>query len=865
MTGWTLIAALASPAVASERLSTPVTPLEQRIDVTVDPARRGFSGSVAIRIDVPGGTTSFQLHGEGLIVHTAAMQRAGRRKQIAASVRTVGTDGLVVRVDSPLRAGVYTLTLDYDGPIHDQPYGLYRFEAEGAAYAITQLEADEARTAWPCFDEPAYKIPWQLTVTRPAGVVAISNAPIEQVTPTDDGNERVRFAQTPPMPSYGVALAVGPYVATPVPDSPVPASVWTVRGRAHLAGSVVAELPAIVTYLEGWFGSEHPFDKLDFIAVPDFVFGGMENPGAVVLHEGLLVDPERASDEARELLLVVTAHEVAHMWFGNLVTLAWWDDFWLNESFATWVGQDAVQALAPEYRTDIGRVASLAAIVRADGRATSRPVRTEVDPSAVFETANFAAYPKGQAVLDMVRAWIGPAQFQDGLRSYLDDHAWGNATGADLFAALEEASGQPVGEVFTPFLDQPGAPAIHVTVSGDGVRVAQRRYARLGVTPAPLRWTVPMMLRVGRLDGTTEVVRLLLEEAETVLDLGPVAWVHPAAEGVGYYAWSLDPTGTEALLDHVDALSAPERRSVLASMSLQVESGALAVDHVLGSLAAFDGEADARLQRTVLDLMDMVTVVEELDDAALEDTMNAWRRARFGPMLARLGLRAVPGEALEEAALRRRVVRGLARAGDPAVRAWARELGAAFLEDPNGGDPDLASWGLGVVVEDADVSLQADLIARAQVSSDLRLRHTYLVHAASVPGERARDVALALALDPATDMADTFVLVEGVDGSRDADAEQDWLLGWMMDNYDTIAAKLPPPMRPQLARAGTGCDLGRLERAEAFFLHPDRAVLIGTERILAEARDSTERCMLRTKRLGGQVRAFLEAWEMGAH
>lgn len=853
----------AALALEAQRLQSTVRPVDQQIVLSVDPAQPTFTGHVEITLEVQQLTPSFRLHGDELRIERATLRRDGRRRASVAEIASVG-DQLEITPGKPLKPGTWVLQIAYEGTIHDTAYGLYRFEHAGEPYVVTQLEADDARTAWPCFDEPGFKIPWKLTVTHPEGLTAISNAPaVPSAEPQPPGSAQAAFGWTPPVPSYAVALAVGPYVGTEVQGMSVPGTIWTLAGKEHLATRLVDELPGVVDHLEGWFGMPYPYAKLDFIAVPEYAFGAMENPGAVVIHEGLMIDPERETPERREALIRVAAHEVAHMWFGDLVTLAWWDDFWLNESFAEWMGERTVDAIAPEYRGELDRVAELVRMIRRDGAPTSRPIRTEIDPSAIFETANFAAYPKGEAVLDMIQAWIGPEVFQGALRTYLGRHAWGNAAAADLFGAFDRASGQPVGEILTGFLDAPGAPAVALAAQPDGTFVVtQDRYRSLGSEAGGGPWRVPLRLRVGRPDGSVEIVQHLLEGERAVLELGEVAWLHPAAEGYGYYAWSLDPGSMDALLGALDELSAPERRSVLGAMVLGVESGAHEVEQLLRDVVAFDGEPDPAIQGAIQGVLGYVGVAEDLDDPDLEAIMNAWRRERLSPVLEGLGYEAIEGEPVEVSKLRRSVLRTLAAARHPGVRAWARKLGATFLANPTSVDPGLAGWGLAILVEDAPPEQYDALLARAEATADTQLRRIYLSSAARVPGDQVRDSALALALQPQTNMADMFSLIRGVAESRDEEADREARLDWLLENYEVLASKLPPQMRAQLAAFGGGCSEARFERAKAFFGAPERD-MPGMSRILAETEASVRQCLVRRERHGASVRAFLEAWHEG--
>ncbi|MEO0603805.1 MAG: M1 family aminopeptidase, partial [Myxococcota bacterium] len=300
-----------SPAQAGDRLDTVVRPVAQRIDLSIDPAKTTFDGTTTITFEVPrrAKVASVPLHGEGLTIRQATLARtSGWRgeRTFEVTVATEEPDRLTVTPESPLRAGTYAITFDYEGQLHEQGYGLYRFEHDGEPYVVSQMEADEARTAWPCFDEPSYKIPWTIAVEHPPDTVAISNAPIVRTRPAGD-NRIEQFDTTPPMPSYAVAIAVGPYVATPIAGMKVPSKVWTTRGQERLAASAARDLPAIVEHLEGWFGEPYPYKKLDLIAAPKFAFGAMENPGAIVYTESLFFGEETATPSREHRLIEVSA------------------------------------------------------------------------------------------------------------------------------------------------------------------------------------------------------------------------------------------------------------------------------------------------------------------------------------------------------------------------------------------------------------------------------------------------------------------------------------------------------------------------------------------------------------------------------
>ncbi len=845
------------------RLPRVVAPVHQRVELEIDPEQPVFEGRVEITFDVPqrSRVKEFELHGEELDIRSARiLGRNTRKRGFDAEVVASGIDRLSVTPAKTLRPGRYVLVIAYEGKIHDQAYGLYRFEHGGKHYVVSQLEADEARTAWPCFDEPAYKAPWQLVVTHPRDVTAISNAPIDKDVASDT-QRLVEFAWTPPIPSYAVALAVGPFVPTRVDGMEMPSTIWTLEGRKRGAEALVRELPRVTRYLRGWFGSPYPYAKLDFIAVPKFPFGAMENPGAVVIQDGLLYPAEAQSPEGHSRLIEVVAHEVAHMWFGNLVTFEWWDDLWLNEAFASWMGKHTLHELAPDYREDVARVRRLTRMVHADGAPTSRPLRVdEIDPSAVFSSTTFAVYAKGEALLDMIEVWISPETLQRSLRAYLERYAWGNADQNDLFEVLQEVSGgAPIREVLQGFLDEPGAPELALKVKGSGrLVIEQSRYNQLGNELEGGPWTIPLNLRVGRPDGTVDLVRRVIEDRREVIDLGGEAkWVHPAAHGIGYFAWTLDERAMEALLADLSLLDAAERRSVLGSLALQVEAGKMDVRALLETLETFAGEEDPAMLRELVGTMSYADVALDLGGKRLQETMQAWRRVQLRPFLDAIGIEPQGANFVDTQRLRRSLLEVLAEAEDPDVLEYGRRVGKTFLETPGLVDPELGRWGLWVLAREGDMKLHRQLLQMAQTERDTERRQALLFSAGAVPGDRARDGALEAALSERMGRRPLFGLLAGVASTRKSDEDQGFMLDWVIANYDALSEKLSPPFRALFARSGEGCDLERFQRSAEFFATQS---IPGVGRVLSETEASVRACIARRDLHGPSVKDYLKDW-----
>ncbi|TNE88386.1 MAG: hypothetical protein EP330_14995 [Deltaproteobacteria bacterium] len=845
----------------SPRLGTEVRPTHMAVDLTVDPAEDVFSGTVTLDLAIDDKRSAVTLHAEEMTVTDATFVWKGK-KRVPATVTLL--EGGQARFDAskPLKPGAWQLEVTYEGTVHTQPYGLYRFEHQDEPYLVTQLEADDARTVWPSFDEPGFKVSHELTIKAPDGQVVIANGPALEAT-SSGGWTTHRFAATPPIPTYAGALAVGPYALVEVEAGDVPVRIAVPKGQEPTIGPLAEEIPQVLDTASEWFGGKYPYAKLDFVVVPSFAFGAMENPGAIVMNGSLIPEPGRETPGQRYQLSMVVGHEVAHMWFGNLVTMAWWDDFWLNESFASWAGERIAQTIHPELERHLRAPGKMAGMLRADGAATTRQLRTDVDPGAIFETANFAVYGKGEALLDHMEAWLGAAVYQQGVRDYLSQRQWGNAEAADLFAALEKASGKPVGEVLQPYLDHPGAPLVTLSKGDDGAWTAtQTRYALNGVTfEEQTLWPVVLMLRVGRADGSVDLVPTRIDGAETTLDLGEASWVHPAGDGVGYYVWRLNDPAREALLANVDKLSVREKLSLLAMGELEVSAGTRTPASLLPLVSTFAEETHPLVLGEVASLSGYIQVVDNLDDVP-EETLakaKAWMRETQRPLLDTIGMEAREDEPQGTVGLRQGLLLRLAWAEDAEVIAYLKGIAEANLADPMAGDPQLTRIAWMVYVKDAGPELQQTLLDKAHAAELPAMRGMYMQLAGSVRGEATRKRALELAIAPEATMNDTFALYGGASAGADNDkAIEEELFQWALDHHDALAAKMPPQMRMYLAGVG-GCELSRVEKAKAFYLDPARKVQ-GVERVLAESEARVKQCIADRELRGPSVLAFIEAW-----
>ncbi len=667
----------APPADVDGRLPRTVSPERYRVSLKIDPSKDRFSGTTSIDVSVPAPTWHVVLNARDLQIGRAVASAAGRTLPAMVTARhapgSASADEIVLTFAEPLGPGPATLAIDYDAPFAPDLAGLYRVDQAGRSYVFSQFEVADARRALPCFDEPGFKTPYEVTVTAPRGLVALSNAPEIANEDAPDGASVHRFAPTPPLPSYLLAFAVGDFDVAEGRKSPVPIRVVTVKGRGGQVGAALEAADGLVTTLSAYFAMPYPFAKLDLVAVPDLSSGAMENPGLITFREALLVqDPARATTGLRRAQAVTLAHELAHQWFGDLVTMRWWDDLWLNEGFATWAEAMAVDAWQPSFGATQDALSGLGGVMDADALPSARAVRQHIG-SVIEADAAFdgLTYDKGAAVLRMIERWIGPDTFRRGVQRYLRDNAWKTARADDLFRALDYVSTDHVESFASPFLDRPGVPEVfarRVCAAGKStLELREGRWQALGAPPPPgagVPWTVPVCVAA---EGRKGAACFTVGQEPIARELGPgcPAWFHPNADQVGYYRFVVDPAQMLSLARGGAALDAIQRFGVVDSAWAAVRAGAMDPGTLLDVLKAFDGETNRRV------LSEVVGVLRGVDDSLVDDVVqDRYRRfvaARLGARKRALGWEggsASPTAADDDRAIQREIV--LAAMGDVA-------------------------------------------------------------------------------------------------------------------------------------------------------------------------------------------------------
>ena len=602
-------------------LPSAVRPARYGISLEPDLDKFTFKGEETVTVDLNESVSEIVLNAIELQVHSAALNGNGaslsaRNIRLDASRETVTLD-----FGETVAPGRYDLALTFTGTLNDKLHGFYRSQYAGPDgepryMAATQFEATDARRAFPCWDEPECKATFQVTLAIPTGLKAISNTPIEAESQPRPGVTELRFAETPVMSTYLLAFIVGDLTAIQGryqgPGGPTQVAVWTTPGKEEQGRFALDTSVSLLTFFNDYFGIPYPLEKLDHIALPDFAAGAMENWGAITYREiALLVDEANSSAGTRQRVAEVVAHEMAHMWFGDLVTMQWWDDLWLNESFASWMGTKAVDWLFPEWEMwtqfvnmDTTRALSL------DGLKNSHPIEQEVDnPAEVSQLFDAISYSKGASIIRMLEQFLGAETFRQGLREYIAANQYGNARTQDLWSALESASGQPVTSIMDTWTKQMGYPVLQVQASGapggQQLTISQERfvYDRLledrGPAPEllPEIWQVPVRVSHGGDEPATIVMdgRQASLTLEAPAENGDGQWFKINPEQTGFFRVNYRPEDWDRLIPAIKSqeLSAADRLGIQNDAYSLSKSGHLPITRFLSLAQAYANETDA--------------------------------------------------------------------------------------------------------------------------------------------------------------------------------------------------------------------------------------------------------------------------------
>jgi alanyl aminopeptidase len=869
-----LLAAAATPAAEDSpepprlRLPTTVAAEGNRVRLVLDPEKPTFNGRIEIDVRIAEPTRVVWLNSQDLTVRTAAVKVAGETRPLEP--RPQKEDFLGLRAESDLPPGPATLVVEYDGKVEPtSTEGLFHQKEGDDWYLFTQFEPYAARRAFPCFDEPSSKTPWQITLDVPARLRALSNTPVASEKTAGD-RKVVTFTKTRPLPSYLVAFAVGPFdtVDAGKSRSGAPTRIVVPRGRGRDARWAAASTGPLLALLEDYFGMPYPYEKLDILTVPATAgFGAMENPGLVTYQQGLvLAKPEEESIRFRRSYASITAHELAHQWFGNYVTLAWWDDLWLNEAFASWMGDKVTDRWKPEWDGAVGFVTRRSNAMGSDSLMNARRIRQPVSSKNDIRNAfDGITYGKGAAVLTMFERWVGEETFRKGVRSYLAKHAWRNATAGDFLAAVGEAAGRDVATPFGTFLDQPGAPLVSFSLScevGRPPRLAleQKRYLPRGSRASPNQtWQLPICVAY---DGGGQVGRecTLLTEPKGELELPRASacptWILPNQGQLGYYRSKLEGPLLEALVDQgLDRSSLPERVGAIGDLNALVAAGQADPGLVLGLVARLAKDPSRHIASAAAGIAQGPTEIVPDDH---RPHYARFVRRMFGEQARALGWTPRPEED-DDTRLLRSTLLGLVtdQGEDRELAAAARPLALAWLGDHRAVDPDLVRLVLVTAARYGDAELFDRLHREARKATDRADRALLLGALGSFRDPELARRGLGLLLAGEFDVRESFGLLFG---PLQQPHTRGLVYDWVKENWDALLARIPREISAGLAFVATAqCDAAKKPDLEAFF--KDRvAALPGGPLVYAQAMEQHDLCVAYRESHRPAVVEFLKAY-----
>jgi aminopeptidase N len=850
------------PGAPPGQLPGTIKPTAYRLELVVDPSATDFSGHTEIDAVLARPARTIFLHGNELHVSKVRVTAAGH-SSVDAQYTQVHDSG-IARLDLPteLPAGKLTLTFDYTAGFRSGADGLFRVQVAGNWYAWTQFEPIDARRMFPGFDEPGFKTPFTLTVTAPVSVKVFANS--REVSSTRSGAMSVHhFAPTPPLPTYLVALSVGPFdvIETSVPANavrkqPLPFRIIATKGQMPRMGFAAAEGPKLLGMLESYLKIPYPYEKLDLVGTP-ILGGAMENAAFIISDDTLiLLDPDAPLSQLRDFA-EVTAHEMAHQWFGDLVTPAWWTDIWLNESFAEWMGKK----IGEQWRPDLGIAASELSdafhAMDADSLGKGRPIRQPITQNTQIASAfDSITYEKGAQVLSMFESYLGPDRFAQGVHQYLERYRFGNAQADDFFSSLAaSAADAKIVPALRTFTDQTGVPLVTVSEGPQGLALSQTRYRPLGVAVMPAQsWTIPLCFS----RGPARSCQLLESASFTAKPIAGTAALMPNANGAGYYRFRLDGGAWDRLIAAAGTLPGRDALAVADSLWADFATGTGSFERVVAGARVLSMHTER------LAAIELGYRLKQLADSALTPSQvpqyRKMMQSIYSPRLAALGTDVRPGayanEAASTQALRQSLLPLVALAArDTEVRTKLAAAAEAYLGgDAHAIDPAFRGIALTVGVQDRGAPFMTRVRDAMVNSADplFRDQASRAIGGADTPA--LAEAALKLAFSGGVQSIESSKIVIRLSrqpGARDA------VVGFADRNFKQVIETFPGAARPMIIELFNGyCSAGDIARTDAY-VKPKMQILGGGELELAQAKERIGLCVALKDAKGKEIGAVL--------
>jgi alanyl aminopeptidase len=876
--GISLAALFSLMAVADQqppklRLPDVAAPTSYKAALTLDPAKDTFEGSIQIKLEIKQPVDLLWLNGTKLNLSSVVLKIGG--KTLKASPVEGNDDFVGLKFDAPVPTGNGELDIQYSGAVRTKDSsGVFRMLDNGTQYLYTQFESTDARDVFPCFDEPSYKVPWQLTLTVPSSDTAISNTSIAKQE--QKGSQTTYFFhETKPLPSYLIAFGVGPFDYVDggtAGKRHIPVRIVTPKGHADEAKYAAEVTATIITRLEDYFGIPFPYDKSDQVAIPvTFGFGAMENAGMVTYGQTIILAKPSVDTTARQREYASTAaHELAHQWFGDLVTTAWWNDIWLNEAFATWTEQKIIREWKPEWQTDVNDVSAKLGAEEQDSLVSSRKIRQEIvtkdDISNAFDGIT---YQKGAAVIAMFENWVGPENFRMGVRSYLNQYAFRNATAPEFLDAISTASKKNVTAAFSTFLNQAGVPLVSVALDcnqgAPTLHLEQQRFAPLGVkAPASETWQIPMCVRYGSGVSGESACEVMTQPKQdwTLKAAACPAWVEANDRALGYYRVDYQSGLLKSLTSgEVDKrLSAPERADFMGNASALATAGKLPAGDALALVQTFAQDPERHVVQSALDLA-LEPVEHEVPDSLMPNYQRFLQK-NFQARAREIGWTPKPGEVDDVRLLRPALLRLMSTWGDDQqLASEAKTLAEKWLADHSSVDPNLVSSVLNTTAFYGNKAFFDQLTESLKTTKDRQERERIISAMARFRDPEAITAGFNVVLNGNVPFIEGAFLLFG---GQTSPTTRHMSLDFLKAHYDEILAKRPTgggfDFGSVLPYVGASyCDAAQKDELKSF-LEPRVDKLLGAPRNLQQVLESIDVCIAQTAEQAPSVEAFLKSY-----
>ena len=846
-----------SSALLAQRLPQTVIPTHYALSLDPLIAQKTFTGEETIDVRVGFPTREIVLNSLDLDITQAEVSAAGTR-QTAAVAYDKPQERARLSVPQAVAAGPAQLHLKFSGTLTEGLRGLYLSQGSRRQYAVTQFEGTYARMMFPCFDEPAFKATFDLTVMADKDDMAISNGQIDNDEPAGPNRHRISFATSPKMSTYLVALAIGDWQCLSRTVDGVPIRVCAEPDKKQYGAFALEVAARSLQFYNQWYGIKYPFGKLDMVAIPDYEWGGMENTASIFYRDtALLLGDNNASVFRKRGQAVTIAHEIAHQWFGDLVTAAWWDDIWLNEGFATWMSRKPIEAWHPEWHLEDDAAEDAQQIIAVDSLATARAIHGNPSTSSeIKEMFDGITYEKGGAVLRMLESYVGPETFRKGVNAYLAAHANGNATSADFWQAEAKASGKPVDQIMPTFVFQPGVPLLSLSSScSGGAGKLDLKQQRFLVSPEQQQpgsnetWQIPVCTKTG--NHAADDCSLATQPQQTLSASSCADWVFGNRDAKGYYRVAYAPDNLKRVADAAEhQLNVAERIALIEDTWALTRTGKTSVADFLDLAQRLRGDENRHVVGSLARHLEYIG--DALGRNGQAKPYQAAMRAQFAPLAKTLGWNARTSDSDEQKALRANLLATLGSAGDPDAIAAARRIVEQYLQNPTSVDGTISGSAFTVAAENGDRTFY-DRLTNALKNAKTSDEYNHYLYALAAFRESdllQRTIAL---IDQGRVRQQDYPRFFGALLSNPASQEMAWK--YLKDHWDDLSQKVTSfGGAGAVSALGNSCSAEMLDDVEQFFRnHPAP----GAQRAVQQSLERIAGCVDFQRRQGGSFQTWL--------